>query len=679
MVRSDLRQHLRMARGWLLMASGQPVTIAQWTNFLLLIRAGNSTAEAARQTNISYASAQQAMAGRESRNYMKAKEAVDLLGVADVPDAEELSEEAQRGLASIEYFALRYFGIILMPWQVEAAEKIDELLATEEEEYLCINAPPGAGKSVFFAKILPAWMTARNRAIRGMIGSHTQKMSEWYVRRLRSEFDREHPVVAELNDLRLGLAVDAVTTMQADYGAFKPDVKEIWRADQFTILQPDGKPLSQKEPTWSAFGMDSGFLGGRFDLVIWDDVWDPRKMRQQESRTDMYRWWDEVAETRLEPGGLLVLNGQRMSALDIYRYALDKVAPVDDDDDEPPLEGTSSVEGGMVVGESPARDFETETDLSPSETPLSTEERKYHHLKFRAHYDDRCTGNHRRDSAPYPEGCLLFPSRLTWRKQRHLIAQTPDRYQILYQQEDTDPETVLVNPVWVTGGTGPDGVLHLGCWDNDRDLWELPPHIDGNPIIFASADPSPSQFWALQVWAYVPETGFRYLLESYRRKMDAPSFLDWNHNEQRFTGVAEEWQRMSEAMGHKISYWIVEQNAAQKFITQYDHWKRWSATNGVDLVPHYTSRNKGDPKYGVQMLGPLWRQGLVRLPGKQGGHARVHSLLLVNEVTKWTPDGSGAATDDQVMAQWFVEHNLENLYTPDVEVTRQRRPSWLAS
>ena len=31
---------------------------------------------------------------------------------------------------------------------------------------------------------------------------------------------------------------------------------------------------------------------------------------------------------------------------------------------------------------------------------------------------------------------------------------------------------------------------------------------------------------------------------------------------------------------------------------------------GVQLVPHYThSRNKGDPKYGVQMLAPLWRVG----------------------------------------------------------------------
>lgn len=163
------------------------------------------------------------------------------------------------------------------------------------------------------------------------MGSSTQRLAEWYSRRLRAEFEREHVARAELNDQKIGIAVDATRTMQQDFGAFKPDAKEIWRAEAFTILQPDDQPLSQKEPTWSAFGMDSGFLGGRFDLVIWDDVWDPRKMRNSESRSDMYRWWDEVAETRLEPGGLLVLNGQRMSSDDIYRYALDKKAPLDED------------------------------------------------------------------------------------------------------------------------------------------------------------------------------------------------------------------------------------------------------------------------------------------------------------------------------------------------------------
>ena len=429
-----------------------------------------------------------------------------------------------------------------------------------------------------------------------MIGSSTQRLAEWYTRRLRAEFEREHVARAELNDQKLGLAVDAERTMQQDFGAFKPDAKEIWRADAFTVLQPDDQPLSQKEPTWSAFGMDSGFLGGRFDLVIWDDVWDPRKMRNSESRSDMYRWWDEVAETRLEPGGLFILNGQRMSSDDIYRYALDKKTPLDED---------NMVEGGMVSGENPERDASF-----PVETPPSAdhEESKYHHLKYKVHYEDRCTGDHGPDATPYPEGCLLYPRRLPWRRVRHIKAQTPDRYEILYQQEDSDPSSVLVDPVWISGGVGNDGVDHVGCWDNDRDLWELPMYLPSEPIIVASADPSPSNYWALQCWAYVEESNYRYLLESYRQKMDAPSFLDWNHEQQTFTGIAEDWWQISNDMGTPIQYWIVEANAAQKFILQYDHFRRWASTRAGTGSALHALKNKGDPKYGVHACSfiPNW-------------------------------------------------------------------------
>jgi hypothetical protein len=658
---------------------GRSTPVEQWVQYLMVRRNGGSIYRAAMDSGISDQSARRAENGTHTQNYNKAVELVELVGVSNIPPYNLLPEEVQAAHDSIAVFALRYFGIILMPWQIEATDTILRLLDSPDEEYICINAPPGSGKSTFFAKVLPAFATCRNRAIRGLIGSHTQKTSEWYTRRLRAEFEREHVVRAELNDEKLGLAVDGIQTMQHDFGQFKPDAKEIWTVSAFTVMQPDDQPLSQKEPTWSAFGSDSGFLGGRFDLVIWDDVWDPRKMRNSESRSDLYRWWDEVAETRLEPGGLLVLNGQRMASDDIYRYAMDKVAPIDDDDLDDPLVEEGAAEEGMVSNEK----LERATPL-PSETPSSAatsdvpgQENKYHTLKYKAHYEDLCTGTHRRGAPAWPEGCLLYPSRLPWKKLRHIKSQTPDRYEILYQQEDDDPAQMLVDPLWISGGMGRDGVEHVGCWDNDRDLWELPRHMDSDPMIIATADPSPSQFWALQCWAAAGPDEYRYLLESYRQKMDAPTFLDWNHSEQMFTGIAEEWWQKSADMGRPITHWIVEVNAAQKFILQYDHFKRWSAKRGVELVPHYTSRNKGDPKYGVQMLAPLYRHGRIRLPGKQGTAARIHSLLLINEVTKWNPEGTGSRTDDCVMAQWFLEHNLERLYTPSIESPLQQRPSWM--
>ena len=630
------------------MTSGRAIDENTWFKYQELRDGGMSMYGAAKKMAISYRAASDFEKGIGSAVGRAAKKAFEVSRTPAVIPFDELSPEAQAAYNDIEVFARRYFGLILMPWQLEATARIMELQESEAEEYVVINAPPGSGKSTFFTRVLPAWATVRDRTLRGMIGSHTHRLGEWYTRRLKGEFERTVPVKAEAKDLKMGLAVDAESTLMEDFGRFKPDVKEVWRGDQFTVAQEGDVSVSEKEPTWTCFGVDSGFLGGRFDLIIWDDLYDPRKMRTAEARDDLKRWWDEVAETRLEPGGLLLLQGQRMAGDDIYRYALDKEAVLDDD----------------------------EEDDVPEELRLGG--KRYHHLLYKAHYEDRCEKDHKQSAEPWPDGCLLYPRRLNWKKLTHIKAQTPDRFAILYQQDDADPASVLVDPLWVSGGTGQDGVLYQGCWDEGRDLWELPQNLPGEVLVIASADPSPTKYWALQVWAYVPDSGMRYLIESYRQKMDAPTFLDWNHDDGVFTGIAEEWWHRSVAMGRPITHWVVEANAAQKFILQYDHFRRWSAIRGVNLVPHYThARNKADPDYGVQMLAGLYRHGRVRLPGRQRTEARPHALLLVNEVTKWSADGHGAATDDCVMAQWFVEHNLPNLSLPKGNVTPLWRPSWI--
>ena len=630
------------------MTSGRAIDENTWFKYQELRDGGMSMYGAAKKMAISYRAASDFEKGIGSAVGRAAKKAFEVSRTPAVIPFDELSPEAQAAYNDIEVFARRYFGLILMPWQLEATARIMELQESEAEEYVVINAPPGSGKSTFFTRVLPAWATVRDRTLRGMIGSHTHRLGEWYTRRLKGEFERTVPVKAEAKDLKMGLAVDAESTLMEDFGRFKPDVKEVWRGDQFTVAQEGDVSVSEKEPTWTCFGVDSGFLGGRFDLIIWDDLYDPRKMRTADARDDLKRWWDEVAETRLEPGGLLLLQGQRMAGDDIYRYALDKEAVLDDD----------------------------EEDDVPEELRLGG--KRYHHLLYKAHYEDRCEKDHKQSAEPWPDGCLLYPRRLNWKKLTHIKAQTPDRFAILYQQDDADPASVLVDPLWVSGGTGQDGVLYQGCWDEGRDLWELPQNLPGEVLVIASADPSPTKYWALQVWAYVPDSGMRYLIESYRQKMDAPTFLDWNHDDGVFTGIAEEWWHRSVAMGRPITHWVVEANAAQKFILQYDHFRRWSAIRGVNLVPHYThARNKADPDYGVQMLAGLYRHGRVRLPGRQRTEARPHALLLVNEVTKWSADGHGAATDDCVMAQWFVEHNLPNLSLPKGNVTPLWRPSWI--
>lgn len=634
------------------MPKGVPTSPRQFSKYRGLRRQGWSQKEAAGRAGISVATAQRFDADRSRSGPPRLSEGGGRFRTYGDGDAalsgpvplDQVCDEARRALSDFAYFQRRYFGRIATPWQAEAAEQMVGFLESPDKEHVVVNCPPGAGKSTLFTLDLPAYVTVRNRAIRGQIGSKVESSARKYVQRLRRALERTKPILGEAEAVAKGLALDAESTLAADFGSFKPENREMWAADAFVVAQHGGALIDEKEPTWSAFGMDSGFLGMRYDLIVWDDLVDKLVLRTVESRQNQQEWWDDVAEKRLDPSGLLVLQGQRMGADDLYRYALDKRVLLDDDPDSEP-----SVE----------------------------HPRKYHHIVFKAHYDDRCENQHGRDAAYYPQGCLLDPRRLPWRELRSEQSNPRNNFAVIYQQEDTDPDSVLVDPIWVSGGTDPrTGENHPGCRDKDRDCGQLPEGLYGDLLSVATADPSPTKYWSVQWWIVRCSDGQaheRYLMDHERRAMDAPTFLDWSNPTQSFTGLMEEWQRRSVDLGHPITHWIVEANAAQRFMLQYEHMRRWLATWRVDLIPHQTHRNKSDPDYGVQTMGGIYKWGLVRLPWYGRGRGFMASSILVEEVTHWP----AWRTDDTVMAQWFLEWHLPHLIPAAGTLPRFKRPSWL--
>lgn len=559
----------------------------------------------------------------------------ELTELADTPDPQTVSAlkpEAARALEDFEFFRLRYFGHVSMPWQIEAAERAVQLLGSENTELVVVNCPPGSGKTTLFAHDIPAWLTCRDRQIRGIIGSRTARQAEVYTARLRRTFERRIPVQAKEREKAQGLAVDATGVLIDDFGRFKPERSELWTREHFIVAQVNDVMVSEKEPTWTAFGMDSGSLGWRVDYFTWDDLVD-KSTRSMEAEEQQQIWWDDEAESRLEPAGCGILQGQRLRSTDLYRYNLNKRVMNDEGD---------------------------ETD-----TPV------YDHIIFKAHYDEECQGDHGPGAKPYPEGCLLDPLRLGWRVLQQKKAN--GKFETVYQQQDVNTADVLVQKVWIDGGRGRDGTDHPGCWDKTRGLCELPAGLDGPLVSVATADPSPTRFWSIQWWAYHPATEQRFLLDLIRQGMDAPDFLDFDHNNGVFHGVMEEWQQRSHDLGIPITHWVVEANAAQRFMLQYEHVKRWKALRSVEVIPHQTHRNKADPKMGVTAIAPHYQYGRVRLPGK--GMARIASFKLIDEVTRWGEDYRG--TDDCVMAHWFFEYNLPNLVGFDVsKLPRMARPTW---
>jgi hypothetical protein len=602
----------------------------------------------------------------------------------------ELSDIARDCLEDFGRFRHRFFGRISSPWQESAAYTVKEKLITPHKEFGVVNAPPGSGKSTLFTHDIPAWLICRSRSIRGLIGSSTQTTADTYTGRLRTALQRRIPQQAKSEDLALGLGVDAVSTLMADYGVFRPDpsIGAPWSRNQFTVAQHGETSTDEKEATITAFGKDAGFLGLRWNWVIWDDLFrrkDLLGVDRAEKIQNFRDWYDDEAETRLEPGGLLILQGQRLGAEDIYHYCINKL--------------------------SYAGDEIATFDLDEEEDDLAPTERKYFHIVYKAHYEEYCRVSlpstdprhnphaHRRSASPFDptdienSGCLLDPVRLPMRELRTIEMRPTSNYRVLYQQEDADPEDVLVPAPFIDGGMLA-GQEYEGCWDDDRGPGELPsivtkfPTDDGKTfsppknwrmLSVITADPSPTKFWSVQHWLYVQGpnqehlTGNRYLIDVVFTPMGANDLLDYDTKTDEWEGLLVDWMIRAKKLGIPVQYFILESNAAQKFMSQYKFFKNWMTDNSIKFRPHHTHINKLDPKLGVTTIRTHYEYGRVRLPGNKAG--RLTCDPLYKQVTLYDQ----YIYDDCVMAQWFFEYQLQHLVKRKMRGSSiyKDMPSWL--
>jgi len=364
----------------------KPASPEQWVVFATAYREHGNLAEAARHAGISRSTANRAIK-QEDRYplFRRARDIAKGLMPEGVKDYASLGIEASRAVEDFAYFRRRYFGRVDVPWADHTAHTVAQMLASPHKEFVLVNEPPGVGKSTFWTLDLPAWIICRDRSVRIQIGSSAQTTAQNYVQQLRREFEREHPMLASEDDKRKGLAFDAEATLVDDFGGFKPPRGEPWTAEQFVVKQLEDAAKGQREPTVRALGRDTKFLGWRGNLCLWDDLVDERGTKTGDAREDLARWFAKYAESRLEPGGLLVLQGQRLTPGDLYEHVAGvEVTEYDDDED--------SDGWGEPVGR----------------------RKKYFHIKYRDHYVEHCQGQHNPRTAPAydprnPEagGCLL--------------------------------------------------------------------------------------------------------------------------------------------------------------------------------------------------------------------------------------------------------------------------------
>jgi hypothetical protein len=604
------------------------IDLDRWRVYFTLRDEGHSVERAARRAKIDPHTAWRFERGEPGSTGLTAAEELGVTHVGGLEVAPEISAEARATLEDFGAFRRRYFGRISTPWQERAAYEVLDLLVTPEREYAVINCPPGSGKSTLFTHDIPAWLICRDRSVRIQLGSRTERLARMYVGRLKKTFERETPMVPEAAMKDAGLAYDAKATIKGDFGEFKPEGRtDLWRAEALVVRQFGGPSMDDKEPTVSAWGQDSGFLGGRFDVILWDDLVD-RKNSIGDAYTSLCEWWSTEAETRLEPGGVLILQGQRINTDDLYRFVLDL------------------------------------TDLDGAG--------KYRQIRYQAHNDAGCRGDHGPDAVPQPSGCLLDPWRLPYRFLSNIAENLPRVYDIQYQQNDGQAVSELIEEAWIIGGRDTSGVNRKGCLDLDRFFGKsAQPDYLGWSIV--SVDPSPAEFWGITWWVLNPSLHLYECCGIWRRRMGAEAFLAMNLASHEFTGLLEDIRKRSTVEAHPLNAVIIEINAAQKWLMQAPHVQEWSRVHGITLIPHKTAANKADDTYGVKGISDFFRQGVIRLPHGDG-EARLAVRPLVHELVTW-PDG---VTDDLVMSVWFAIRAAQLSYIdPKRPRPRFNRPSWL--
>ncbi len=520
---------------------------------------------------------------------------------------EDLADEPRSWLDDFSLFRLHILGRTWNPpWAVMTVNTLLELYFTPDDEFAVVNLAPGIGKSTLITHDFIVWATTLMRA-KGLeptilLGHRNWQKSTWYVKRCRQTFTHNRKLIWT-------------------YGRFQPTSKMApWSTTELLVEPLNYADLGEKEPTISAGSYDASLLSGRFKLVIWDDLIDKANASSNDQREALVVWWQQEAETRLEPGGLLVLSNARYGPEDLSWFVCTQTDP-------------------------------DEVNEAGEEKPL------YTRIRYPVHFDELCNGTDH--TGPWPDGCLLDPVRASYKRIRRFMVQSAGRFRLVWQQEDTDPAGNLAQKAWFTGGTDSYDAEAPGCFRPDL-MFGQRPNNDAPLLSAVSVDPSGVKRWAAAHYLSYPD-GIDHVLRAVNRPMQAPDLL-YRQQDGQFTGLLEDWWIASSEQSVPFTYLIVEQNAAQRYLMQYEFFRTWCSTRGVALIPHSTNRsNKPDPDRGLEMLGPVYRFGRLQIP-YMGYHEKLLGDAWMREACAW-PEGS---SDDLLLQHWFFRFRREQLVVTEL-------------
>lgn len=402
--------------------------------------------------------------------------------------------------------------------------------------------------------------------------------------------------------------------MQAAYapvdGWKHPDYP--WTATKIYVDNPSG---AEKDPTVEVLGIRGDIYGGRYDLIIMDDCVTKENVGEWEKQLD---WINQEVSSRLYKGKLLIV-GTRVGSMDLYSQLRN------------PDNFTSGRSAWTYLSQPAVLEFaddpkDWKTLWPRSNAPLDTED----------------------PGEPDSDGLYAAWDGPALREVRDAIRLST--WSLVYMQQQIADDAVF------------DPQCVRACLNRIRKPGPLLPGAFGHPregmegqYIVASMDPAMTGDTFTMVIAVDKKTKMRRVLNCWAKASPTPAYI-----RDLISAVTEEYS---------VNEWVIEQNAFQLFLVYDEAVRNFLNSRGVKITPHYTSRNKIDPDFGVASVAPLFGSLKVRDDGRRTGldHNGDNFIelpdtsnegvkALIDQLITWEPGKLGKnLKQDGPMALWFAE------------------------
>jgi hypothetical protein len=221
---------------------------------------------------------------------------------------------------------------------------------------------------------------------------------------------------------------------------------------------------------------------------------------------------------------------------------------------------------------------------------------------------------------------------------------------LVYMQQ-TVSEDAIFNPQCVRASTNrvrKPGVLRAGAFGHPRTGME-------GQYVIASMDPAMTGDTFTLVGAVSKADKMRRIMNCWVQASPSPKYI-----RDMIQAVTEEYD---------VNEWVIEQNAFQLFLIHDENIRAYLNNRGVKITPHYTSKNKQDPDFGVASVAPLFGSLKTHVDNRRIGMDHMGDNLielpdtmnegikaLIDQLITWEPGKLGKQLKmDGPMALWFFE------------------------